>query len=252
VVRLLLGLFTKSKKQKQSLEEIVRLIQQGDTVLQNELIHSYKPFIAKTVSTVCKRYIHESDDEFSIGLIAFNEAIQKYNQDKGHSLISFSEVLIKRKVIDYIRQQSKHQSISLEVNHVSDDEEYDTNLLDAELSIDVYHQKQEEEYRRDEIYRFTEILHTFNLTFKDLIEQSPKHVDARDNAINVAKIVVEKEQLKEYLLSKKRLPIRQLEKYVSISRKTIERNRKYIIAISLILIGDYVYLKDYIKGAMDK
>ena len=49
----------------------------------NELIDSYKPFIAKTVSSVCKRYIHESDDEFSIGLIAFNEAIQKYIPKKG-------------------------------------------------------------------------------------------------------------------------------------------------------------------------
>jgi RNA polymerase sigma factor len=38
---------------------------------------------------------------------------------------------------------------------------------------------------------------------------------------------------------------------VKVSRKTIERNRKYIIAIALILIGDYVYLKDYIKGVLE-
>ena len=99
---------TNSEKTKQSLEEKVQLIQQGDMRLQNELIDSYKPFIAKTVSSVCKRYIDESDDEFSIGLIAFNEAIQKYIE-KGHSFISFSEILIQRRVIDFIRRQSKYK-----------------------------------------------------------------------------------------------------------------------------------------------
>ena len=75
----MLCLLFMAKKQKSSLESKVLLIQQGDTTLQNELIHSYKPFVAKTVSSVCKRYIHESDDEFSIGLIAFNEAILYQN-----------------------------------------------------------------------------------------------------------------------------------------------------------------------------
>ena len=114
----MLCLLFMAKKQKCSLESKVLLIQQGDTTLQNELIHSYKPFIAKTVSSVCKRYIHESDDEFSIGLIAFNEAIQKYTPEKGNSLISFSEVLIKRRVIDYIRLQStKYKTLSIDTYH---------------------------------------------------------------------------------------------------------------------------------------
>lgn len=64
----------------------------------------------------------------------------------------------------------------------------------------------------------------------------------------VAKLLVENEELKEMLFTNKRLPIKQLEKMVDVSRKTIERNRKYIIAIALILSSDYVYMKDYIKG----
>jgi RNA polymerase sigma factor len=240
-----------TKKRKRTLEETVELIQQGDTALHNELIDSYKPFIAKTVSSVCKRYIHESDDEFSIGLIAFNEAIQKYSPDKGSSLISFSEVLIKRRVIDYIRKQSKYQNISF--NGASNLEEDETagSSIEDELSIEDFRKKTDEELRREEIIQFTQILQQFDLTFTDLIEQSPKHADARKNAMAVAKILVENEELKTILIEKKRLPIKQLESYVSLSRKTIERNRKYIIAISLILAGDYVYLKDYIKGVLE-
>ncbi|WP_396398227.1 RNA polymerase sigma factor SigI [Cytobacillus sp. AMY 15.2] len=239
------------KKRKKSLEETVELIQQGNAALNNELIESYKPFIAKTVSSVCKRYIHESDDEFSIGLIAFNEAIQKYSPDKGSSLISFSEVLIKRRVIDYIRKQSKFQNLSF--NGVSNPEDDDTagSAIEDELSIEDYRKKTDEQLRKEEIIQFTQILQEFGLTFSDLIEQSPKHADARKNAMTVAKILVENEELKSILLDKKKLPIKQLEGYVSLSRKTIERNRKYIIAISLILTGDYVFLKDYIKGVLE-
>lgn len=111
--------------------------------------------------------------------------------------------------------------------------------------------KTDEELRKEEIFQFTQILQEFGLTFSDLIEQSPKHADARKNAMTVAKILVENEELKSILFDKKKLPIKQLEDYVSLSRKTIERNRKYIIAISLILTGDYVFLKDYIKGVLE-
>jgi len=75
-------------------------------------------------------------------------------------------------------------------------------------------------------------------------------MDARQNAMKVAKTLIEDETLKEVFFQKKRLPIKQLEKRVEVSRKTIERNRKYIMAMAIILSGDYVYLRDYIKGVL--
>ena len=239
-----------AKKRRRPLEETVEKIHQGDSELREELIDSYKPFIAKTVSAVCKRYIHESDDEFSIGLIAFNEAIQKYSSEKGNSLLSFAEVMIKRRVIDYIRQQSRNQNLSFTIDNDSEEDQQRSTIED-ELSLDDYRKKTEQELRREEIVQFQNILKEFDLSFQDLLEQSPKHADARKNAMLVAKAMVDNENLKLLLLEKKRLPIKHLEDMVDVSRKTIERNRKYIIAIALILIGDYVYLKDYIKGVLE-
>lgn len=239
-----------TKKKKQSLEEIVQSIQQGDHTLENELIETYKPFIAKSVSSICKRYITETDDEFSIGLIAFSEAVQKYDPSKGSSLLSFADILIKRKVIDYIRSQAKYKNISIEIN---DEHEEDSqhSSIEAQLSIDEFHRKRESEYRKSEIIQFAGILQQYNLSFDELVKNSPKHADARKNAMKVAQTLVEQEELKQYLLEKKKLPIKQLEETVKVSRKTIERNRKYIMAISLILLGDYLYLRDYIKGVLE-
>jgi RNA polymerase sigma factor len=246
----MLSLLFMTKKKKNTLEESVLLIQQGDRFLLNDIIDSYKPFIAKTVSSVCKRYIYETDDEFSIGLIAFNEAIEKYSPERGSSLLSFSEVLIKRRVIDYIRKQTKFQHISLDITGANYEEESPGNVIVNELSLDYYHKKTDEQLRKEEIIHFQNLLKTFGLSFSVLVENSPKHADARKNAIVAAKMLVENQELRDLLFEKKRLPIKQLEQMVNVSRKTIERNRKYIIAIALILSNDYVYMKDYIKGVL--
>jgi RNA polymerase sigma factor len=247
----MLSLLFMAKKKKRTLEETVLLIQQGDHALQNDVIESYKPFIAKTVSGVCKRYIYETDDEFSIGLISFNEAIEKYSPERGSSLLSFSEVLIKRRVIDYIRKQSRNQHMTYDLTSESQEDESPGNIIVNELSLDDYKRKSDEQRRKDEIIQFQQMLKTYDLSFSDLVENSPKHVDARKNAIEIAKLLSDNEELRNLLIEKKRLPIKQLEQMVDVSRKTIERNRKYIIAIALIMTGDYFYMKDYIKGVLE-
>jgi RNA polymerase sigma factor len=250
MLNLLLFLLTKKKKQL-TLEELAIDIQNGDEQLLNMVINDYKPFIKKTVSSVCKRYIYESDDEFSIGLIAFHDAILKYNNERGSSIISFAEVIIKRKVIDYIRKNGKIRDVSIDRNLMGDEDDAATLTIEQVLSVEEYAKQEDSLNRREEIVDFQEQLTLFNLSFMDLVEQSPKHEDARLNAIEIAKTVVASNDLMNYLMEKKRLPIKKIEKQVNVSRKTIERNRKYIIAISLIMIGDYVYLKDYLKGRLD-
>jgi RNA polymerase sigma factor len=246
----MLGYLFITKKRKQTLENTALKIQQGDSLLLNELIESYKPFIAKTVSSVCRRYIHESDDEFSIGLIAFDEAIHKYSPEKGSSLLSFAEIIIKRRVIDYIRQQARHNNVSFDGNRGKDDEQTSASLLEDRLSLEEFVKKSEEELRREEILHVSALLKEYGLTFAEVADQSPKHADARRNAMEIASALVSDKELSSYLKEKKRLPIKQLEGSAAVSRKTIERNRKYIIAVSLILLGDYVFLQEYIKGVL--
>ena len=77
-------------------------------------------------------------------------------------------------------------------------------MIDAELSIDAYKKKTENELRKEEIIRFTEVLKQYQLSFSDLLQQSPKHADARKNAILVAKTLAEHDELKETLFTQKK------------------------------------------------
>lgn len=239
------------KKKPIPLEESIEKIQKGDKQLQNEMIEQYTPFIASTVSSVCKRYINEYDDEFSIGLIAFNEAIERFSPDKGKSILAFAETVIKSRVIDYIRKEKKNPDTIIfstqELEFEEDGGEYSHNKIETERSIDEYNREIEIQQRKEELERFKNSLDDFGLKLDDLYNSAPKHIDARHNAIDVATVLIDNEELKNLFLTTRKLPIKDLDKKVNVSRKTIERNRKYIIALAIIINGDFKFLKDYLK-----
>jgi RNA polymerase sigma factor len=242
VKTLLRSLFKKTKES--DIEQVVAQLQNGDAQRLNDFIEQYKPFIATKVSEVSKRKIKpECDDEFSIGLMAFNEAIEKYTPDKGSRFLSFASLVIKRRIIDHIRKEKKIGTYSLD-----DREEDMENPYEVKATNEQYQRQIEAEQRKEEIFHYAERLKEFGITMLDLTEQSPKHRDARETCFHIAKTIVEHEHLKQQLFDKKKLPIKDVCDLVHVSRKTIERNRKYLIALAVLLSGDYTYLKEYVKG----
>ncbi|WP_335870215.1 RNA polymerase sigma-I factor [Bacillus sp. 2205SS5-2] len=252
MLNVLLLLLTRKKKSA-SLEQLVLDIQKGNESALEDLLQSYQPFIKKTVSSVCKRYIYESDDEFSIGLMAFHDAILKYQPERGASLLSFAEVIIKRKVIDYLRKQNK-DNVLVSLDNISIlEQEGDTydNPIENSLSLRQFESEKVMKARQEEIVTYKTLLSSYKLTFEDLIIQSPKHEDARLNAIHIAKMIAKDPKLLSVVQEKKRLPMKELVERVNVSRKTIERNRKFIIAVTLILTEEFYYLRDYLKGRLN-
>jgi RNA polymerase sigma factor len=114
-------------------------------------------------------------------------------------------------------------------------------------SVDQYHLKQERERRQEEILVYKDKLKKYDITFNELVEQCPKHQDARENARQIAKLLASTPKLKQFLIEKKQLPIKDLLNCVRCGRKTIERNRKYIIAMALISIYQLDSLRSYIE-----
>nr|WP_053217121.1 RNA polymerase sigma-I factor [Virgibacillus senegalensis] len=223
------------------------MVQNGNEEVQNRLLKAYQPFIAKSVSDVCKRYINpQIDDEFSVGLLAFNEAMLSYSPDKGSSFLSFARLVVKRRVIDYIRQEQT-KMVAASIDEPLEDAQLE-NPSEITAAKAIYQDQLDSWYRREEIKDLQGRLQEYKLSFEELTVISPKHRDARESAVRVAKVLYENEFLRSYVLKKKKVPIKNLVNYVDVSKKTLERNRKFILAIFIILSGDYIYLKDYLKG----
>ncbi|MOA43307.1 RNA polymerase sigma factor SigI [compost metagenome] len=65
--------------------------------------------------------------------------------------------------------------------------------------------------------------------------------------IGIAYTLVGQSHLLEALRQTAKLPVKELTELCGVSRKTVERNRKYIIAIALVISGAYPYMHDYLE-----
>ncbi|WP_248929965.1 RNA polymerase sigma factor SigI [Paenibacillus hamazuiensis] len=233
----------------QTPEQQVIRIQEGDTRLRNQFITDYQPFVAKVTSRFCKRYIDPArDDEFSVALGAFNEAINQFSPQAGRSFLGFSEQVIRRRLIDYVRKEQRHnQQIPYSTFEVEDEEDNVINPVEIHQAIEEYEKQKGMEERRSEIIDLNRCLSDFGISFGDLVDASPKHVDSRKALCGIGKLLAEDTGLMRLMLSKRMLPIKELLEKVDFSRKTLERNRKFIIAVALIQNGPYPYLRDYLQ-----
>ncbi|NLD50494.1 MAG: RNA polymerase sigma-I factor [Clostridiaceae bacterium] len=231
-----------SKDFKADIILTVREIKAGNKLLREEFISDYKPFIIKTVSNVTGRFIDtENSDEFSIGLSAFNEAIDSYNESKNMMFLNFSALVIKRRITDYIRRNSKH-NIVYPFTYFEDKE--NNYFEQTHLRTDIDMQSNYEVSKETEL--FEKRLNDFGIGLNDLVREAPKHKDSKYLCIKIAKIIAENKPLFDKLERTGNIPKTELLKNIKINKKTIERNRVFIIAAALILGNGFYSLRDFV------
>ncbi|HZG74631.1 MAG TPA: RNA polymerase sigma factor SigI [Paenibacillus sp.] len=235
----------------ESIETEVARIRSGDEALRGDVLARYQPYVAKTAARFCKRYIHpESDDEYSIALSAFNEAIDAFDPEAGRAFLSFAETVIRRRLTDYVRKEQRHASSVPQSAFLTEDDEGETfDPIDVDASVDRYRLDRDNEERKLEIAALNRELSDYGITFADLVEGSPKHEDTRRSLIGIGALISREPELFGPLAVKKTLPLKELSERVAVSRKTLERGRKYIIAVALIHMGSYPHLQSFVTPA---
>ncbi|CAM4011350.1 RNA polymerase sigma factor SigI [Paenibacillus alkaliterrae] len=241
-------------EQKLAPEQWVARIRQGDELLREQFIADYRPYILKVTSRFCKRYIDPTrDDEFSVALLAFNEAINQYASHAGKSFIGFAETVIRRRLIDHVRKEQRHsQVVPYSMYDSEDDEQPHYNSIETKQAMSAFEVKRTEDERRLEIGELNQELNRFGISFAELVEHSPKHTDSRKLLIGIAQTLATELNMLDSLRQTTKLPVKELTELCGVSRKTVERNRKYIIAIALIISGTYPFMHDYLNISDDQ
>lgn len=230
-----------------TIEDKVDQIRRGEELLRDEFIHDYQPLIKKIVSKVCRRYVDCTMDEYSIGLFAFNEAINQFQGNRGGSFLAFADLVIRRRVIDFIRKDAKQKQLFILAPEENDEaDRLGENLPQLTAAIHHFEVECQREELAYEIDQYRKILWDYDITFEKVRMNCPIRDDARQRAKMIAKVIVEDENLSLYLQYKKKLPLLELLMRVSCSRKTIERHRSYIIAVTLIYLEPFNELRPYI------
>lgn len=228
---------------KISLEERVIKSKNNNDEL-NTLISDFRPFIASVVQKKVGKYLEYGvDDELSVGLSAFMEAVNSFDVKKG-TFLSFSRLVINARVIDFLRKKSKLRTISIDED--SQDENELSTVLDKK-SMERCTLASEEDSIKLEVIEYASLLKNWNIGFNELVRISPKKDTLRQEYKNAARAIIDNDNILNELMRTKRLPIQEIEKILKIHRKKLERGRIYIIAIVLAILNGFSYL-DICRG----
>ena len=203
----------------------------------NELIEKHMPFIIKSISDVTGRYVScENDEELSVGLLGFHEAIERYDNEKGHFL-SFAKLVIGSRIKNYLKGENRHHHSSLE------------DLLDKGLEIkDEYlEQKEDNGVLLEQINRLKEEISSFGFTLEELADEAPKQQATRKNAISLSEEISKEEEFTSFMYVKKRLPIKRIVLKFSVTEKVVKRSKKFIISVVIIIDKNLSGLKNWIR-----
>lgn len=226
---------------------------------REKLLQLAKKHIALVASHTAGRALNwENDDELSISLIAFNEAIDTYDPNKGSSFWGYASMVIRHRLIDYFRQEA-HWQKRLPLTTQGEDVNLEVLAKETELALEAVRQAEEAEARAEMVKAFEKSLGEFNISLRDLTKNSPKHRDTRENLLRIAVTLVKQPELQNQLLRSKQLPIKELMNQTGQSRKVLERGRRYIIALCLILskpefrpMREFLKLPAEVKQWLDK
>ncbi|MDF2907517.1 MAG: polymerase, sigma 28 subunit, FliA/WhiG subfamily [Herbinix sp.] len=219
----------------------------SDPSLLDKLIRQQEGYILKCASKTCHRYVTKSDDEWSIALIAFTQAVENYDLEKG-SFLSFVDLVIKRRLIDYIKSRTKY-NYEISVDPIVFDTEPEEESDDPSLRVAVAEQvsKQDSNDLKWEIEAANHTFAKYGFTFYELSDCSPHAAKTRKACAAAVNYMLHNPLLLGDLRSTKQLPLKIIEKGSHVPRKILERHRKYIIAAIEILSGEYPYLADYLR-----
>ena len=173
----------------------------------DELIRSYIPFIRSEAAKCISRVCTEQDDEYSIALIAFHEAILGYERERG-AFLGYASMLIKSRIIDYQRREARHQG---QVSIYAESGEDDRTILDEMADgRDHYEEAVNLEATKQEIAELSAVMARFGVSFSDVADHSPRQERTLEACTRAVRWAAGDELLLEELLRTGKLPMARL------------------------------------------
>lgn len=218
-----------------------------DSQKADDFIRAYIPFIRSEVSKFLSRICTEQDDEFSIAMMAFHEAILGYEKSRG-SFLSYASMLIRSRLIDYQRKEARHRG---ELSLYEESEDTGLTILDG-LADQRNHFEElaNLEATQQEIEELSDVMSTFGVSFSDVAENCPKQERTLAACTSAIRYAMEHRPLLDELLRTKKLPLSQLVEGSGVERKTLERHRKYLLVMLLIQTNGYEIIRGHLTRSL--
>jgi len=212
------------------------------------LIEEFMPFLRGRVAKYSARYDeHIKEDFLSMAMMAFYEAVQNYDAEKGH-FFPFANRVVNARMVDQVRKVSRHEgkTVSLSV----DEDDYEQQAAQSAainvISMRNYENERRREKLADEIEQFKTEAALWGITMEDLVRSSPKHRELRLTYKNILLTLENSPDIIQTIHLKRYFPVKAISKITGLPQKKLERARTFIIASLVIKTGDYELLSEYI------
>lgn len=216
----------------------------------DQLIGDYLPFIRAETAKFLKRPPEEGrDDELSIAMIAFHEAIGGYAKHRG-SFLKYASMLIRSRLIDYARKERRHrQTVSLDAPAAGEESASLGETLPEER--DHPEESAHRQATRQEIEELSRQMESFGVSLPDVADNCPKQQRTLQACRKALAYARENSWLLEELVHGKKLPLAKLSDGSGVERKTLERHRKYLVALLLIYTNGYEIIRGHLAQVME-
>ena len=208
------------------------------------LIRENIPYIKSRIQRYASgANVTKKEDLLNVGMMAFYEAVKTFNENKGH-FYPFADLVIRRRIIDEFRKTSQDTEELVILDE--DKDSIETSLPIQNASIDTFAKETENTALVNEIEQFVEELAEWKISFAALEKNSPKHNALKETYKEIISFIIDDEEITDTILNKKYYPIKRISEITNIPQRKLERSRIYIIAVIIILKGNYEYLPSFI------
>lgn len=212
----------------------------------NKLIEEYMPFITSEAAKTGITGL-EMEDKVSLAMLTFMNCVKTYEEGRG-GFIAYAAMCIRNRILDEGRKSKRQGFIVLH-----DDDEKERAVWNA-ASTSQYSKEQEKIALREEIERLSTELAEYQISFTSLVDICPKQKRSRAVCMQMARAILADGEMRDKLVRARQLSVGNLAKSCRVSQKTVEKYRRYVIVLVLILSGDFPYIGTYLpteKGGED-
>ncbi len=227
--------------------ELVRQVLQAqqDSQTADRLIEQYLPFIKSEAAKLTGSFPAQQEDELSIAMFAFYESIMAYRSGRG-SFLKLAAMAIRSRIIDYRRKQLRHSgNLSLDMPTGGEDARtLGQQLPDDRQNLNTHHDRAD---AQQEIAHFVLQLSGFGLSLSDIAENCPKQGRTMQTCMRVLDYARANPALLEQLVQTRKLPMAQLVQGAKVDKKTLERHRRYLVAVLLAYTNGFEIIRGHLQ-----
>ena len=213
------------------------------------LIRAYLPFIRSVAAKAMGRPCTDQDDELSVAMIAFHEATRSYTRSRG-AFLRYAALVMRSRIIDFQRSEARHRGHASMDTPLGEEEQPLAETLPD--TVDHYETSLTLLATNQEVQELKHTLAGYGLRLSDVAENCPKQKRTLDACRKVVRYAKAHPDILDELVRSGKLPLTRLVAETGVERKTLERHRKYLMALLLIYTNGFEIIRGHVCQILEE